>query len=121
MIGGGLYHHDMSNEFGVDVQGLRDAGMRMGQLGAQLAGRQGAINAQVAGSPAIWGADEEGAAFGSAYAEITSGFAELLDAMAGAIDVVGANLGVTADNFDAADAATAEGIAGIGRRLDGRG
>ncbi|GAA0553998.1 hypothetical protein [Actinomadura livida] len=107
----------MSDEFSVNVPGLRSAGTSMQQLGARLDGRQESLKSQVAGSSAIWGSDEEGSVFEGGYLEVTARLGELLGGLAEAFDTVGVNLGVSADNIAAADDATREQIHGIQQRL----
>jgi uncharacterized protein YukE len=85
----------------------------MQHLGGQLSDRLGGLNTQITGSSAVWGADEEGAAFGQAYQEMAAKAGELLEALAEAFDTVGHNLGVVADNIDAADDAVIEQLNAI--------
>jgi uncharacterized protein YukE len=95
----------MPDGFAINTGELRGSGTQMQRLGGQFADHVSGVKAQIAGSSAIWGADEEGAVFGDAYQEMTAKAGELLDAMAAAFDTVGFNLGVVADNIDAADEA----------------
>jgi uncharacterized protein YukE len=94
---------DMPDGFAINTGELRGSGAQMQRLGGQFADRLSGVKAQIAGSSAIWGSDEEGAAFGEAYQEMTAKVGELFAAMAEAFDTVGFNLGVVADNIDAAD------------------
>jgi uncharacterized protein YukE len=93
----------MPDGFAINTGELRGSGAQMQRLGGQFADHLSGVKARLAGSPAIWGADEEGAAFGEAYQEMTAKMGELLAAMAEAFDTVGFNLGVVADNIEAAD------------------
>ncbi|MGH3387650.1 MAG: WXG100 family type VII secretion target [Actinomadura sp.] len=108
----------MSDGFAINSGELRGSGRELQRLAEQLSNRQGDLNAQVTGSSAVWGADEEGTAFGVAYQEIVGKVQELLGAMAEAFDTVGANLSLTADNFDAAEEANTAQLAAIMERLE---
>ncbi len=110
----------MSDGFAIHTGNLRESGGQLQHLGEQFGGRQGGLNAQIIGSSAIWGADDEGAAFGEAYQELTAKVQELLGAMAEAFDTVGFNLGVVADNIDAADESVREQLAAIMDQLGRR-
>lgn len=108
----------MSDGFAINTGRLRGSGREFQRLGEQLGGRQGGLNAQLAGSPAVWGADEEGAAFGGQYQEITAKVQELITAMAEAFDTVGTNLGLNADHIDAAEEANTAQLNAILKQLE---
>jgi uncharacterized protein YukE len=108
---------DMPDGFSINTGELRGSGTQLQRLGGQLADGLSGAKAQIAGSSAIWGADEEGAAFGEAYQEVSAKVGELLDALAEAFDTVGFNLGVVADNIDAADEAITEQLREIASQI----
>jgi hypothetical protein len=83
----------MSDGFAINTARLRGSGQEFQRLGEQLGGGQGELNARLAGSPGVWGADEEGAAFAGQYQEITAKVQELITAMTEAFDAVGTNPG----------------------------
>ncbi|MBE1530620.1 WXG100 family type VII secretion target [Actinomadura algeriensis] len=110
----------MSDSFVISIQSLRESSSEFRQLGQQLSDGQGTLKSQVAGGPDVWGADEEGMAFGGAYQEVAAKMGELLGALAEAFDTVGHNLNVHADNVDAADEAVKKRLAEIERGIGGR-
>lgn len=108
----------MTGDIAVDVEQLRRSGGQLRRLGEEIAGRQGGWNADLRGSGAVWGADEEGAAFGRGYQDVTDVAGELFSALAEALDTVGTNLTVMADNLDAADQASQERFQAVLSKLN---
>ncbi|MQA87553.1 MAG: hypothetical protein GEV03_23750 [Streptosporangiales bacterium] len=91
----------VGDSFSITPERLRKSGNDMADLG----GRAGGLGTRVVGDPSIWGSDEAGAAFGGAYTELVEAATEALTALADSLATVGENLGVMADNTEAADQA----------------
>lgn len=100
----------MGDGFTVRPDQLRSAGAELAGVGTGLDGQTG----QLRGDASIWGADDEGSAFGSSYTEVASAAQEAMRALVAELGSVGERMTAMADDYDTLDGDSAGSLRSIG-------
>ncbi|QGK70797.1 hypothetical protein GIY23_15890 [Allosaccharopolyspora coralli] len=93
----------MTNGFAVNTEHLRQSGGRLRALGDERSAHANARRFQLSGSNAVWGTDEPGLAFGSAYGEVAHLAGRALESVGQGIAGLGTVLREIADDIETTD------------------